>query len=164
MLRFAAQKAGWTTPPGVSPDGAPVARGVALCACFGSFVAQIVEVSLSPEGRPRVHRVVAAVDCGITVNPGLAQQQIEGGILFGLSAALYGKVSFRDGEVQHGNFDSYPVIRMAESPRIEVHILPSVQHPGGLGEPGVPPIAPAVANALFKLTGRRHRQLPLISS
>jgi isoquinoline 1-oxidoreductase beta subunit len=141
-----------------------VARGVALCTSFGSVVAQVVEVSLAPDQQPRVHRVVAVVDCGIAVNPGLIRQQIEGSVIFGLSAALHGKVSFDVGVVREGNFDAYRVLRLAESPQIEVHIMPSEAAPTGLGEPGVPPIAPAVANALCALTGIRRRRLPLVQT
>jgi len=107
---------------------------------------------------------VAVVDCGIPVNPGLIRQQIEGSVIFGLSAALHGKVSFDAGVAREGNFDAYRVLRLAESPQIEVHIMPSEAAPTGLGEPGVPPIAPAVANALFALTGTRRRRLPLVQT
>ena len=164
VLRTIAEKSGWNSPPAPAPDGARVARGVALCTSFGSVVAQVVEVSLAPDQQPRVHRVVAVVDCGIPVNPGLIRQQIEGSVIFGLSAALHGKVSFDAGVAREGNFDAYRLLRLAESPQIEVHIMPSEAAPTGLGEPGVPPIAPAVANALFALTGTRRRRLPLVQT
>ena len=161
VLRTAAEAAGWGSPLGRAPDGAPLARGIALVASFGSVVAEVAEVSLAPDGRPRVHRVVAAIDCGTAVHPGLIAQQIEGSVVFALSAALDGVVAFRDGAPQVGNFDDYPLLRLHEAPRVETHILPSTAPPSGVGEPGVPPLAPAVANALAQLTGKRVRKLPL---
>ncbi|MFC0252485.1 xanthine dehydrogenase family protein molybdopterin-binding subunit [Massilia consociata] len=136
------------------------AHGVALHRSFGSTVAQVAEVSV--EGtRIRVHRVVCAIDCGLVVNPNIVAQQVESGVLFGLSAALHGEITLRDGRVQQSNFGDYPVLRMSEAPEVETIILPSSAHPEGVGEPAVPPIAPAVAAAVFKLTGRRLRSLPL---
>ena len=164
VLRLAAEKAGWGTPPAPAPDGAPVARGVALVRSFGTPVAQVVEVSVGPDGAPRVHRVVCAVDCGVAINPNLIRQQVEGGIVFGLTAALHGKVSFNEGQVSEGNFDAYRMLRLTDSPAIEVHIVPSRETPTGIGEVGVPPIAPAVANALAALTGKRVRRLPLVTA
>ena len=131
---------------------------------FGSYVAEVAEVSVAADGTPRIHRVVAAVDCGQTVNPAIIARQIEGAIVYGLSAALYGKLSFKDGRVEQGNFHDYPVLRMPEMPKVEVHILPSTEAPGGIGEPGTPPIAPAVANAIFAATGKRLRTLPFDST
>jgi isoquinoline 1-oxidoreductase beta subunit len=133
---------------------------VALHESFGSIVAQVVEVSLE-SGRPRVHRVVCAVDCGVVVHPGIVAQQMEGAVVFALSAALHGRIDIHDGVVQQGNFPSYPLVTMASAPQVETWIVPSQREPGGIGEPGVPPLAPAVANALFFLTGQRHRRLPL---
>ena len=124
------------------------------------MVAEIAEVSLV-DGRPHVHRVVAAVHCGIAVNPRLIESQIEGAICYGLSAALFGEITLEEGRVQQSNFNDYPPLRMAEMPAVEVHIVPSTDYPSGIGEPGTPPIAPAVANALFALTGIRARRLPL---
>ena len=118
---------------------------------------------MAKDGKPRVHRVTAAVDCGMTVNPLTIARQIEGAICFGLSAALYGKVSYKDGRVEQGNFHDYPVVRINEMPKVEVHILPSMEAPGGIGEPGTPPIAPAVTNAIFAVTGVRLRSLPIDS-
>ncbi len=158
VLEAAAAKAGWGQP---LPDG--VKRGIAVAESFGSYVAQVAEVSVSPDGTPKVHRVVAAVDCGMTVNPLTIARQIEGAICFGLSAALYGKITLKDGRVEQGNFHDYPVLRLSEMPKVEVHILPSTAAPGGIGEPGTPPIAPAVTNALFALTGVRLRSLPIDS-
>ena len=156
VLELAAQKALWGTPP---PDG--ITRGIALAESFGSIVAQVAEVSVSAQGRVRVHRVVCAVDCGRFVNPKTVEAQMESGIIFGLSAALHGAITLKDGRVEQGNFNNYPMLRMNETPQIEVHIVPSTEKPGGVGEPGVPPIAPAVANALFAATGARMRALPM---
>lgn len=156
VLELAAQKAGWGQP---LPAG--VARGIAVAQSFGSYVAEVAEVSVAADGTPRVHRVVAAVDCGKTVNPEIIRRQIEGGIVYGLSAALYGRITFKDGRVEQGNFNDYPVLRMNEMPKVEVHILPSTESPGGIGEPGTPPIAPAVTNAIFAATGKRVRTLPI---
>lgn len=156
VLETAARKAGWGTP---LPKG--VGRGIAVHSSFGSFVAQVAEVALDTTGGPKVRRVVCAVDCGRIVNPDTIAAQMESAIVFGLSAALYGEITLKEGRVEQGNFDSYPLVRMAAAPRIEVHIVPSNEPPGGVGEPGVPPIAPAVANALFAATGTRVRSLPL---
>ena len=156
VLEAAAQRAGWGTP---TPPG--VHRGIAVAQSFGSYVAEVAEVSIGPDGTPKVHRVVAAVDCGQTVNPMTISRQIEGAIVYGLSAALYGRISFKDGRVEQGNFHQYQVLRMNEMPKVEVHILPSTEKPGGIGEPGTPPIAPAVTNAIFAATGKRIRTLPI---
>jgi len=155
VLNLAAARAGWGAP---LPAGR--ARGIAVHESFGSFVAQVAEVSLDG-GRVRVHRVVCAIDCGIAVNPQTIEAQMESGIAFGLGAALHGAITFKDGRVVQSNFDDYEVLRLAQMPRVEVHIVPSRERPGGVGEPGTPPIAPAVANALAALTGRRLRELPL---
>ena len=127
---------------------------------FGSIVAQVVEASIE-SGRPRVHRVVCAADIGTVVNPGIVAQQIEGGVIFALSAALHGRIDIVGGVVQQNNFPSYPVVRLAESPRVETHLVASTRPPGGVSEIAVPPLAPALANALFALTGTRLRDLPL---
>jgi len=156
VLKLAADKAGWATPP---PAG--VARGVALHESFGSVVAQIAEVTLV-NGKPRVLRVVCAADVGTVVNPGIVAQQMESGIVFGLSAALYGRIDIEASAVRQRNFPDYPMLRLADSPRIETHLVPSTRSPGGVGEPGTPPAAPALANALFVLTGNRSRSLPLL--
>jgi len=155
VLELAAQKAGWGTPP---PSGR--ARGIAVAESFGSYIAEVAEVSLE-NGKPRVHRVVVAADVGTTVNPDTIAAQMESGVVYGLTAALYGKITFKDGQVEQSNFNDYPMLRMNEMPKIEVHIVPSKEAPGGVGEPGTPPIAPAVANALFALTGKRARSLPI---
>jgi isoquinoline 1-oxidoreductase beta subunit len=155
VLRLAAAKAGWGTK---LPHGR--ARGVAVHASFGSVVAEVAEVSLE-RGRPRVHRVVAAIDCGLVVNPGQVAYQVESAVCYGLSAALYGEVTLADGRVEQSNFNDYPIVRLAEMPAVEVHTVPSTAPPSGVGEPGTPPIAAAVANALYALTQVRARQLPL---
>lgn len=154
-LNLAAEKAGWGTPP---PQGR--ARGVAVHESFGSFLAQIAEVSVAG-GAIRVHRVVCAIDCGLAVNPDGVRAQMESGIAFGLGAALHSAISFKDGRVQESNYHDYRVLRLNEMPVVEVHIVPSSEKMGGAGEPGTAPIAPAVANAVFALTGRRLRELPL---
>ena len=159
VLEAAAEKAGWGKP---LPAG--VFRGIAVAQSFGSYVAEVAEVSVGADGTPKVHRVVAAVDCGMTVNPAIIARQIEGAIVYGLSAALYGKITLKDGKVEQGNFHDYPVLRMSEMPKVEVHILPSTEHPGGIGEPGTPPVAPAVVNAIFAATGKRLRSLPIDTS
>ena len=159
VLELAAQKAGWGQPlaPGLF-------RGIAVAQSFGTYVAEVAEVSVAADGTPKVHRVVAAVDCGMTVNPTIIARQIESSVVFGLSAALYGKITFKDGRVEQSNFHDYPVLRMSEMPAVEVHILASSEKPGGIGEPGTPPIAPAVTNAIFAATGTRLRQLPIDTS
>ncbi len=159
VLEAAAEKAGWGKP---LPAG--VARGIAVAQSFGSYVAEVAEVSVGADGVPKVHRVVAAVDCGMTVNPEIIRRQIEGAIVYGLSAALYGKITLKDGKVEQGNFHDYPILRMNEMPKVEVHILPSTEKPGGIGEPGTPPIAPAVVNAIYAATGKRLRSLPIDAS
>jgi isoquinoline 1-oxidoreductase beta subunit len=127
---------------------------------FGSVCAQVAEVSLE-KGEVKVHRVVAAFDCGLVVNPLTVEAQLQSAIAYGLSAALYGKITLKDGQVEQSNFHDYPVLRFADMPRVEVHLVPGGEKPTGVGEPGVPAVAPAVANALFALTGKRARQLPL---
>jgi isoquinoline 1-oxidoreductase beta subunit len=155
VLDLAARQSGWGT---TLPAGR--ARGIAVHASFGSVVAEVAEVSLE-NGRPRVHRVVCAVHCGRTINPGQVAAQLESGVLFGLSAALYSEITIDQGRVVQGNFDDYRVARLSDTPQIEVHIVPSDAAPTGIGEPGTPPIAAAVTNALAALTGVRARRLPL---
>ena len=157
VLNLAAEKAGWGRP---LPTGR--ARGVALHESFGSIVAQVVEVSLS-DGKPRVHRVVCAADCGTIVNPGIVAQQMESSVIFALSAALYGGVDIREGVVQQTNFPMAPAVLMQDAPHIETWLVPSQRPPAGVGEPGVPPLAPALGNALYALTGQRIRALPFVA-
>lgn len=156
VLDLAVQHAGW---------GQPLAkgrgRGVAVLNAFGSYLAQIAEVTVAPDGRVRVDRVVSAVDCGRIVNPDTVKAEIEGGIIFGITAALYGNITIENGRVMQANFDTYQPLRIDESPAIEVHLVPSTEAPGGIGEPGTAAIAPAVANAIFAATGRRLRKLPV---
>jgi isoquinoline 1-oxidoreductase subunit beta len=155
-LELAAGKFGW---------GKPLAKGraagLAVHESFGSHVAHVAEVSVE-NGKIRVHRVVCAIDCGPVVNPLTIEAQMQSAIAFGLSAALHSKLSFRDGKVEQSNFNDYLVLRLDEMPAVEVHIVPSTEKMGGAGEPGLPPIAPAVANAVFALTGKRLRSLPLV--
>ncbi|MBM4187323.1 MAG: xanthine dehydrogenase family protein molybdopterin-binding subunit [Gemmatimonadetes bacterium] len=155
VLELAATQAGWGSPP---PSGR--FRGVAVHESFGSFVAQVAEVEVDGTSI-RVRRVVCAVDCGMVVHPDTVRAQMESGIVYGLSAALHGRITVAGGRVQQSNFHDYPVLRMAEMPVVETHIVPSGFEPGGVGEPATPPIAPAVANAVFSATGRRLRTLPL---
>ncbi|MGE0333477.1 MAG: molybdopterin cofactor-binding domain-containing protein [Ramlibacter sp.] len=155
VLNLAAEKAGWGKP---LPAGR--AHGLALHESFGSIVAQVAEISLS-NGRLRVHRVVCAMDCGTVVNPNIVMQQMESAVVFALTAALYGRIDIQDGVVQQANLPSYPLLSLPEAPHVQTWLVASERAPGGVGEPGVPPLAPAVANALYALTGRRLRTLPL---
>ncbi len=155
VLELAATRAGWGAP---LPEGR--ARGIALHESFGSIVAQVAELSRDRDGRPRVHRVVCAVDCGLAINPEQIRAQMEGGIVFGLTAALDGRVTIDRGRVTTSNFHDYPLLRADRMPLIETHIIPSAEPPMGVGEVATPPIAPAVANAFFALTGERVRRLP----
>ena len=157
VIQLAAEKAGWGK---VLPDGR--AFGMAYCLSFGTRVAEIVEVTLRKDGTPKVERVVAAVDCGRVINPDIVQAQVEGAIGFGLTAALYGDIKMDKGKVLTRNFDTYKLLRMDEMPKVEVYTIDSDETPSGIGEPGVPPIAPAVGNALFRLTGKRSYRLPLV--
>jgi isoquinoline 1-oxidoreductase beta subunit len=155
VLELAAAKAGWGRP---LQQGR--ARGIALHESFASIVAEVAEVSLEG-GVPRVHRVIGVIDCGTVVNPDTVAAQMQSAIVLGLSAALHGRITLKAGRVEQANFPDYDVVRMAQMPVIETHIVPSGEPPGGVGEPGTPPLAPAVANALFALTGQRLRELPL---
>ncbi len=156
VLELAGEKAGWgkTLPKGRF-------RGVAVHESFGSFVAQVAEVSVAPDGAVRVHRVVCSVDGGWIINPDTIKAQMEGGIVYGLTAALKGEITINRGRVEQSNFDNYPMLRIQEMPEIEVYIVPSSETPGGIGEPGTPPIASAVVNAIFAATGKRIRRLPI---
>ena len=145
---------------GPAPLPAGRARGLALHESFGTIVAQVVEVSLADK-QPRVHRVVCALDCGVVVHPQGVAQQVESSVVFGLSAALFGRIDIDGGVVKQKNFPDYPLLTLAQTPVIETHTVPSNLPPTGMGEPALPPVAPAVANALFVLTGRRLRELPL---
>ncbi len=155
VLNLAAEKAGWGT-----RLHAGSARGIALHESFGSVVAQVVEVSID-KGEPRVHRVVCAIDCGTVVNPGIVAQQVESSVVFGLTAALYGRVDIVQGRVQQTNYPSYRMLSLAQAPKVQTHIMASSSAPTGVGEPALPPLAPAVANAMFALNGVRIRSLPI---
>jgi CO/xanthine dehydrogenase Mo-binding subunit len=156
VLNLVAEKAGWETP---IPEG--VGRGVSVQFAMGSYLSQVAEVEVSKEGEVKVRRVVCAVDCGQIVNPDTIIAQIEGGIIFGLSAVLWGEITLRGGRVEQRNFNDYRVLRINETPLIEVHLVKSNEAPGGIGEPGTIGIAPAVANAIFAATGKRIRKLPI---
>jgi isoquinoline 1-oxidoreductase beta subunit len=155
VLELAAESAGWSAAP---PPG--VARGAAVHPSKDSYVAQIAEVTSRQDGI-EVLRIVCAVDCGLAVNPDGVRAQIEGAILFGLGSALRGQITVKEGNIVESNFDSYGILAITRNARIDVHLLPSAEAPGGIGEPGVPPVAPAVVNALYALDGRRRRELPL---
>jgi isoquinoline 1-oxidoreductase beta subunit len=135
-----------------------------VCEAFNSFVAQVAEVSVDDAGRVKVDRVVCAVDCGTAVNPDIIKAQMEGGIGFGLGAALYGAITLKDGRVEQSNFNDYRVLRMNEAPKVEVYIVPSTEKPTGVGEPGVAPVGPAVANAVFAATGKRVYAFPFVKN
>jgi isoquinoline 1-oxidoreductase beta subunit len=160
VLEMAADKAGWSSEP--LPKGR--GRGIAVAEAFKTYVAQVVEVSVDDAGKVKVERVVCAVDCGTPINPDVITAQMEGGIGFGLGAALYGAITLKDGRVQQNNFDGYRVLRMNEMPKVEVHIVPSTEAPTGVGEPGVAPAGPALANAIFAATGKRIHGLPIAAA
>jgi isoquinoline 1-oxidoreductase subunit beta len=155
VLELAAEKADWSTP---LPPGK--GRGIAVAEAFKTFVAQVAEVSVGKDGQVKVDRVVCAVDCGTPINPDIIAAQMEGGIGFGLGAVLYGAITLKDGRVEQDNFNGYRVLRINEMPKVEVHIVPSAEAPTGVGEPGVAPLGPAVANAIFAATGKRNYVLP----
>jgi isoquinoline 1-oxidoreductase subunit beta len=156
VLELAAEKSGWgqKLPPGSG-------RGVSVQFAFGSYLSQVAEVAVAKDGGVRVQRVVCAVDCGMVVNPDTVQAQIEGGIIFGITAALYGQITLKNGRVEQSNFDNYRMLRINEAPVVEVHIIHSAEAPGGIGEPGTAAVFPAVANAIFAATGKRIRKLPV---
>jgi isoquinoline 1-oxidoreductase beta subunit len=156
-LQLAADKAGWKS---ALPAGR--FRGIACFGCFSSYAAEVVEISMENDV-PRVHRVVAVVDCGQVVNPSILEQQIQGGIIFGLTNALRAKITIENGRVVQGNFDDYPPLRMDETPVVEVYAVPSTEAPSGIGEPSVPPLAPALCSAIYAATKKRIRALPILS-
>jgi isoquinoline 1-oxidoreductase beta subunit len=157
VLQLAAEKAGWGKP---LPAGRY--RGIACFGCFSSYMAEVVEINMESDA-PRVHRVVAAVDCGQVVNPGIVEQQIPGGVVYGLSNALRARITIEKGRVVQGNFDDYAPLRMNETPVVEVYAVPSAESPTGIGEPSVPPLAPALCNAIYAATKKRIRALPILS-
>jgi CO/xanthine dehydrogenase Mo-binding subunit len=156
VLNLAAEKAGWGQPlaPGLG-------RGVSVQFAMGTYLSQVVEVEVSKDGEVSVRRVVCALDCGAVVNPDTIAAQIEGGIIFGISAALWGEITLKNGRVEQNNFNDYRVLRINETPLIEVHLVKSIEAPGGIGEPGTIGIAPAMTNAIFAVTGKRIRKLPI---
>jgi isoquinoline 1-oxidoreductase beta subunit len=156
VLNLAAEKAGWGSP---MPPGQ--GRGIALVESFGSIVAHVAEVEVTKDGNAKVHRIVSAIDCGMAVHPDGVKAQIESGILFGLTAALFDEITIDKGAVVQSSFPDYEMVRLADCPEIEVHIQESDAALGGAGEPGVPPTAPAVANAIFAASGTRVRELPI---
>jgi isoquinoline 1-oxidoreductase subunit beta len=156
VLELAAEKAGWGNP---LPERA--GRGIALQFVFATYMAQVAEVEVSKDGAVRVRRVVCAVDCGTVVNPDTVRAQIQSAIMFGITAALYGEITLKDGRVEQTNFDTYQILRINEAPAIEVHIVQSPESPGGMGEAGTSLIVPAVINAIFTATGKRLRKLPI---
>ncbi len=160
-LELVAQRANWLAPLDKGKDGEQRGRGIAVHESFGSFVAQVVEVTYKADKSFKVDRVVCAVDCGLAINPDVIKAQMEGGIGFALSAALHSAITLTDGKVDQSNFHDFQVLRINEMPVVEVHIVPSAEPPTGVGEPGVPPLAPALANALFAATGKRIRNLPI---
>jgi isoquinoline 1-oxidoreductase subunit beta len=155
-LNLAADKADWGKP---LPKGS--GRGVSLQSAFGSYMAHVAEVEVSENGAVRIRRVVCAVDCGTVVNPDTVQAQVQSGIIFGATAALYGEITLKDGRVEQSNFDTYQMLRMNEAPAIDVHIIESSEPPGGIGETGTSAIVPAIANAIFAATGKRLRKMPV---
>jgi CO/xanthine dehydrogenase Mo-binding subunit len=157
VLQLAAEKSGWDKP---LPAGHY--RGVACFGCFASYMAEVIEISMEND-KPRVHRVVAVVDCGQVINPSILEQQIQGGIVYGLGNALRAKITIEKGRVVQGNFDDYAPLRMEETPTVEVYAIPSAEVPTGIGEPSVPPIAPALCNAIYAATKKRIRALPILS-
>ena len=160
VLRLAADKAGWGQPLAAGQPGERRGRGVAVHESFHSFVAQVAEVTVKADGSVKVDRIVSAVDCGLAINPDNVRAQVEGSVGFALSAALHGEITLKDGVVEQGNFGDYAPIRIDEMPKVEVHIVQSAENPTGIGEPGVPPVAPAVANAIAAATGKWLTRLP----
>jgi isoquinoline 1-oxidoreductase beta subunit len=160
VLELAAQKAGWNS--AALPKGR--GRGIAVAEAFNTYVAQVAEVSVDDAGNIKVERVVCAVDCGTAINPDIIRANMEGGIGFALGAVLYGAITLKDGRVEQDNFNGYRVLRMNEMPKVEVYILPSTAAPTGVGEPGVAPLGPAVANAIYAATGKRLRVLPFAAA
>lgn len=160
VLKLAAEKAGWGTPLKSGKPGERRGRGVAVHESFNSYVAQVAEVTVAKDGSIKVDRIVCAVDCGIAINPDNVRAQVQGAIGFALSAALHGEITLKEGRVEQGNFDGYPPLRIHEMPVVEVHIVPSAAAPSGIGEPGVPPAAPAVANAIAAATGKHLTRMP----
>ncbi|MCH8010583.1 MAG: xanthine dehydrogenase family protein molybdopterin-binding subunit [Candidatus Marinimicrobia bacterium] len=157
VLKLVANKSGWGNP---LPQGHY--QGISCHESFGSFVAQVAEISINEEKGVKVHRVVCTIDCGQVINPDTVEAQVESAIAYGLTATIKSKITIKNGRVRQSNFHDFKILRMDEMPQIDVHIIPSTESPGGVGEPGLPPIAPAVANAVFAATGKRVRKLPIL--
>ena len=157
VLELAAEKAGWRQPAAAGRH-----RGIAAFGCYGSYMAEVVEISME-DGAPKIHRVVGAIDCGRVIHPGILEQQIQSAVIFALTAALHGRITVDKGGIVQGNFDDYPLVRMQEAPVVEAFFVESQEDPTGAGEPPVPPLAPALCNAIFAATGKRIRSLPLLS-
>jgi isoquinoline 1-oxidoreductase beta subunit len=156
VLEVATRAAGWG-----SPLQQGQGRGVSVMNAFGSYLSMVAEVTVNKDGEVAVNRVVCAVDCGMAVNPKTIEAQIEGGVVFGITAVLYGEITIKDGRVEQNNFTDYRMLRINETPKIEVHLVQSTEAPGGIGEPGTAALAPAVTNAIFAATGKRVRKLPV---
>jgi len=156
VLTLAAEKAGWG-----GPLPSRRGRGVSVQFAFGSYLAQVAEVEVAANGSLKVHRIVCAVDCGMVINPDTIEAQVQGGTLFGLTAALYGAITLKDGRVEQGNFDTYRPLRIDEAPVVETHLVRSSEAPGGIGETATAAVGPAVANAIFAATAKRIRTLPI---
>jgi isoquinoline 1-oxidoreductase beta subunit len=159
VLDLAAEKSGWGQP---LPKGS--GRGVSVQNVFGSYMAQVAEVAVSKDGDVAVKRITCAVDCGIGINPNTIEAQAQSAILYGLTAALYGEITLKDGRVEQSNFDNYRALRINEIPAIDIHIIDSGEAPGGMGEPGTCAVPPAITNAIFAATGVRLRKLPIDTS
>ena len=158
VLEMLADKSGWSSPPGAGRG-----RGIALRKSFESYCGHVIDVAVDGKGAVKVEKVVSVVDCGIVINPGNVRAQIEGAVLWGLSASLYGRITVEGGRITETNFDSYPICTLDECPEIDVHLVKSAERPGGIGEPGVPPVAPALANAVLAATGKPQRTLPMLN-
>jgi isoquinoline 1-oxidoreductase beta subunit len=161
VLELAVARSGWAAGLAPGADGARRGRGIALHESFNTCVCEIAEVTVTADHKLRVDRVVCAVDCGVAINPDVISAQMQGGIGYGLAAALHGEITLKDGQIEQANFNQYTPLRINEMPAVEVHIVPSAEKPTGVGEPGTAPIAAAVANAVFAATGKRIRRLPI---
>jgi isoquinoline 1-oxidoreductase beta subunit len=164
VLNLAAEKAGWGTPAPASPFGRRTGRGIALMSTFASYLAAIADVAVNDTGDVRVTRLVVAADVGKVVNPDIVEAQLQGGMVFGLSSVLHGKITYANGRVEQGNFNDYRILRIDEMPTIEVHIVQSSEGSGGIGEPGTVIVQPAVANAVFAATGVQLTRMPIDAS
>ena len=164
VLNAAAEKAGWTTPLTPDADGGKRGRGIAFTDSFASTIAQVVEVTVATDGTLKIDRVVSCVDCHTVVNPNIVAAQIEGSVMDGLSAALHGKIDVKDGAVVQSNFSDYRLLKIHETPILETHVMPQGGHPGGIGEPGLPGVAPALTSAIYNAIGQRVRSLPIALS